>query len=319
MASPFLDSLRANMRMRGYSLHTEKAYIHWIKRYIHFINKRHPQGAGNKDVEAFLSHLANKGNVAVNTQKVALNAVVFMYHKVLKQPLGHLGFSLATKQRILPSVLYPNEVAAILNQMEGRNRLIVELLYGSGLRVSECLRLRAQDIDLQRLSLTVKDGKGRKDRQTLLSPKLVEPIQVALTASLKQQKQDNKQHVGPSLPYQLGKKYTNAFSSPNWVFLFPSTTWSTHPVTEVICRHHLHQSVVRKALGRAVRKAGVTHKKINCHTFRHSFATHLLESGTDIRSVQELLGHNDVKTTQIYTHVLGKHYAGTQSPLDRLV
>ncbi|MBG56969.1 MAG: recombinase XerD [Porticoccus sp.] len=318
MSSPFLASVRHDLRLRGYSIRTEKAYLYWIRFYINYTGKRHPTDMGAPEVKAFLSYLANHRFVAVNTQKVALNALVFLYHKFLGIELGDLGFSLATKQRSLPTVLTREEVSNIIGSLSGRNRLIIELLYGSGLRVSECLRLRVQDIDLQGLSLTVRNGKGNKDRQTLLSPRLKEPLSAAIGEALVLQKQDNDRGVGPSLPYALGRKYPNAHCAPKWVFVFPSTGLCRHPVTGVICRHHLHQTVVRKALQQAVITAGVTNKKVTCHTFRHSFATHLLESGTDIRTVQELLGHNDVKTTQIYTHVLGQHYAGTSSPLDRL-
>ena len=238
-----------------------------------------------------------------------------MYHKFLGMDLGELGFSLATKQRALPVVLSREEVYRIINEMSGKHRTIIELLYGSGLRVSECLRLRVQDLDLPHLSLTVRDGKGNKDRQTLLSPTLVPALKDAAINAITLQKQDNLRDVGPSLPYAMGRKYPKAFRTPAWAFIFPSSTLCQHPVTGVTCRHHLHQSVTRKALKSAVQEAGIFNKRISCHTFRYSFATHLLEGGTDIPTVQELLGHNDVKTTQIYTHVLGKHYAGTQSPL----
>jgi integron integrase len=318
MASQFLSSLRQDMRLRGYSLRTEKSYLYWIRFYIKFTKKRHPMDTGKEEVTAFLTYLANQRHVAVNTQKVALNAVVYMYHKFLGVDLGDLGFSLATKQRQIPVVLSKEEVSRILGVLSGRNRMVVELLYGSGLRVSECLRLRVQDLDLKRLSVTVRDGKGNKDRQTLLSPALVPAVNLAINESIALQKRDNQQGVGPSLPYALGRKYPNAYKSPAWAFIFPSTTLCQHPVTGETCRHHLHQTVIRKALKPAVSQAGIYNKRVSCHTFRHSFATHLLEAGTDIRTVQELLGHNDVKTTQIYTHVLGQHYAGTKSPLDRL-
>ena len=318
MKSPFIESIRAEIRLRGYSIRTEKTYLTWIKQFIHFIDKRHPKDVGAREVKAFLSWLANDRNVAVNTQKVALNALVFLYHKVFQRELGELGFSLATRQRSLPSVLNPTEVQCILNQLEGRNKLAIQLMYGSGLRVSECLRLRVQDIDLDNGSLTIRDGKGRKDRQTLLSPRLREPLQKAIQHGIHVQELDNQQNVGCSLPHALGRKYPSAHRSPGWAFIFPSRGLCNHPVTKVLCRHHLHQSVIRKALYKAVSLSGITIKRISCHTFRHSFATHMLSSGADIRTVQELLGHSDVKTTQIYTHVLGQHYAGSQSPLDRL-
>lgn len=253
--SAFLQAVSEDIRLRGYSIRTEHSYLYWIKSFILYHQKKHPQHMGADEVKAFLSWLANQRHVAVNTQKVALNALVFLYHKFLKIELGELGFTHATKQRSLPVVLSVSEVAALLPHLKGMCALIVSLLYGSGLRVSECLRLRVQDIDLEHLSITVRDGKGKKDRQTLLSSSLVTALKQQITRAL--------------------------------------------------------------ALQPAVVACGIR-KKVNCHTFRHSFATHLLQSGYDIRTVQELLGHNDVATTQIYTHVIGQHYAGTVSPLDKL-
>lgn len=318
MPSPFLESIRSDMRLRGYSIRTEKSYLGWIKRYIYFIHKRHPSEAGAAEVKAFLSWLANERHVAVNTQKIALNALVFLYHKFLKQELGDLGFSLATKQRQLPSVLFPNEVSNILRHLSERNQLAVEIMYGSGLRSSECLRLRVQDIDLKRLSLTVIDGKGRKDRQTILGERLKEKLANTIDRAIDIQRKDNEHGLGCSLPDALGRKYPNAYRSPAWAFLFPSTGYCNHPITGIRCRHHLHQTVLRKAIKKAATSAGIVNKRVTCHTFRHSFATQMLSSGADIRTVQELLGHNDISTTQIYTHVLGNHYAGTTSPIDVL-
>lgn len=315
--SPFMEMLRSEMRLRGHSLRTEKSYLYWIRQFIRFHNMKHPTEMGAKEVKGFLTWLAVERHVAVNTQKVALNALVFMYHKVLKIELGELGFKLAQKQQRLPIVLTPEEVLKILNQLEGRNRVIIEMLYGSGLRVSECLGLRVQDICLTSCSVTVRDGKGNKDRQTLLSQNLIEPLTSLISEALVVQRRDNEKGVGPSMPFALAKKYPKAFKTPGWMFIFPSSKLCAHPITGELCRHHLHDSVVRKALKPAVAKAAV-YKKVNCHTFRHSFATHLLQNGCDIRTVQELLGHNDVSTTQIYTHVIGQHYAGTMSPLDRL-
>jgi len=316
--SPFMEMVRGEIRLRGFSIRTEKSYLFWIKQFILFHQKRHPQTMGRDEVKAFLTWLAVKRNVAVNTQKVALNAVVFLYHKVLKQELGELGFSLATKQRHLPSVLTPAEVAVILQQLKGRDRLIVELLYASGLRITEALRLRVQDIDFDNYSICVRDAKGNKDRQTLLSESVVAPLKEEIAKALALQQKDNQHKIGPSFPNQLGVKYPNAYKSPAWMFIFPSVSLSTNPVTGVNCRHHLHDSVIRKALKRAVALAGIEQKRVSCHTFRHSFATHLLQAGCDIRNLQELLGHNDVKTTQIYTHVIGKHFVNIRSPADVL-
>jgi len=274
---------------------------------------------GAIEVRDFLSYLANKRFVAINTQKSALNALVFLYSKVLKVELGDLGFSYARRGRRIPIVLSTAEVAAILNNLTGRDYLIFSILYGSGLRVTEALRLRIGDLDMDRLSITVRDGKGNKDRTTILSHTLIPYIQQQIKTACAIQQQDNTTGVGPSLPNALHKKYPNAFRQPNWMYLFPSTTLSAHPLNGILCRHHLHDSVPRKALRVAVVKARIIHKRISCHTFRHSFATHLLEAGKDIRTVQELLGHSDVKNTQIYTHVIGQHFAGTSSPLDALL
>lgn len=317
-SSPFMEMIRRDIRLRGYSLRTEKTYLFWIKQFILFNDKQHPTDMGVSEVKAFLTWLAVDRHVAVNTQKVALNAVVYLYHKVLDTPLGEIDFSPASKQRHLPTTLAPREIRAILSHLPQPQRLIVSILYGSGLRVSECLRLRVQDVCFDRMSLTVRDGKGKKDRQTLLSQSVVPELKEAIEKALTIQQKDNHSGIGPSMPGVLAKKYPSAYRTPGWMFIFPSESVSEHPLTGRLCRHHLHDSVIRKALRRAVPAAGVVNKRVNCHTFRHSFATHLLQSGYDIRSVQELLGHNDVRTTQIYTHVLGQHYAGTRSPLDAL-
>lgn len=316
--SPFLEMVRSEIRLRGYSIRTEKSYLFWTRQFILFHQKRHPAEMGKEEVKAFLTWLAVARNVAVNTQKVALNALVFLYSKVLQQELGDLGFTLAVKQRHLPVVLTPDEVVRILAQLEGRNRLIFELLYASGLRITECLRLRVQDIDFTNNSICVRDAKGNKDRQTLLGKSLVPELEATIEQSLIVQREDNLRGIGPSFPHLLAKKLPNAFRSAAWMFIFPSAGLSKNPHTQELCRHHLHDSVARKALQQAVVASGIDKKRVTCHSFRHSFATHLLQAGCDIRNVQELLGHNDVKTTQIYTHVLGQHFSGVSSPLDRL-
>lgn len=318
MSSPFLMNIRSVCRVRGYSLRTEETYLYWIKQYIFFTNKRHPNDCGADDVTAFLTFLAVKRHVSVNTQRVALNSLIFLYRHVLNQDLGDLGFTLATVERQLPSVLTAQQVAQILDQIQDRDRLIFEILYGSGLRISECLRLRVKDIDTQNLSITVHDGKGRKDRQTLMSRSAKGSIESCMKSAIQLQAMDAEKGVGSAMPPALARKYPNAAISPAWAYLFPSSRICNHPIDGRVCRYHLHASVPRKTLKIAVKRAGLNQYKINCHTFRHSFATHLLSSGTDIRTVQELLGHSDVKTTQIYTHVLGEHYADTVSPLDRI-
>jgi integron integrase len=306
------------MRFQGYALRTEKSYLYWIVQYIRFHGKVHPKEMGAVEVEAFLSYLANQRHVAIGTQKLALNALVYLYDKHLKQPLGELGFRRAQVPRKIPSVLTPSEVSNILDHLEPIFKTIFSLLFGSGLRINECLRLRVMDLDFDSLSLTVHDGKGRKDRKTLLSRSVKPEVDFLIQRAHLIQQKDNKQGIGPSLPYALDRKYPNAYRQLPWMFLFPSTSICDHPLSGKLCRHHISDSAARKALAKAVKKCGFTHKRITCHTFRHSFATELLKSGKDIRTVQELLGHSDVSTTQIYTHVLGEHFAGATSPLDSL-
>mgnify|MGYP000418453265 CR=1 FL=1 len=274
--------------------------------------------SGAEEVRKYLTYLAVERRLSSNSQKVVLNALAYLYNSYLKQELGDLGFKMVSRKRYVPTVLTPQEVKTILLEMNARNRLIFQILYGSGLRVTECLRLRVQDIDLEHLSLVVHNGKGMKDRQTLYSQNIKGHLKKVMNAAILRQEADNKLGFGSSIPMSLHKKYPGAWKSPGWAFLFPSTQPCIHPYTGVQCRHHLHQTVMRKALRAAVIKGGITYKRITCHTFRHSFATQMLKSGADIRTVQELLGHSNVQTTQIYTHVLGRHYSGAISPLDQL-
>lgn len=315
--SPFLESIRQTMRLRGYALKTEKSYLYWIRYYIRFHDKRHPKEMGKDEVINFLNHLANQRMVSSGTQSIALNALAFLYNKILEQPIQGLNFQRASKPRRLPTVLSVQEVSVIINELKGIHQLIVQMMYGSGLRVSEALGLRVQDIDFDKNSVTIRNGKGGKDRVSLLSQSLKADLFEQIEKALELQRLDNQNQIGPSMPVALGRKYPFAYKMPSWMFLFPSTTTCQHPVSGKLCRHHLHHTVIRKALKRATISAQIN-KRVTCHTFRHSFATHLLETGTDIRTVQELLGHTDVKTTQIYTHVIGQHYAGTSSPLDRI-
>lgn len=306
------------MRLRGYSLATEKTYLLWIRRFIYFCDLHHPEKVDISKIEEYLTHLATHHNVSVNTQKVVLNALVYLFEKYLGRKVGDLGFKLASKQRTVPIVLSKPEVQLILDQLVDRNRLIIELLYGSGLRVEECLSIRLQDIDTARASLVVRNGKGRKDRQTLLALSSGARLEAQLDVARSIHVKDAAQGICAALSPALQRKYPNAYRTPAWAFLFPSARHCTHPITGEICRYHLHPSVVRKFLREATLAAGITSKRVTCHTFRHSFATHMLAAGADIRTVQELLGHNDVAPTQIYTHVLGRHYSGASSPLDSM-
>lgn len=318
MGSRFLEAVRDDIRLRGYSMSTEKAYLLWIRRFIYFTGNQHPANVDVGQITAYLTYLAVQRKVSSNTQKVALNALVFLFQKYLKREVGNLGFTLARKQRYVPTVLTVDEVRKVLAQLEGRNKLIIQLMYGSGLRVSECLRLRVQDVDLSRSSLTIWDGKGRKDRVTLLGQSLKPALEQQIQSAIEIQKKDAKRDVGASMVPAVSRKYPRAHLQAAWAHIFPSSGLCAHPVTGELCRHHLHETAVQKFLREAVRRAGIDYKRVTCHTFRHSFATHMLANGADIRTVQELLGHNDVSTTQIYTHVLGRHYAGTASPLDQL-
>jgi len=277
---------------------------------------QHPLEMGGEEVKLFLSYLANDRHVSSNTQRVALNAIVFLYDKYLKQPLGELDFTLARQHHYIPTVLDASEVGRILAQLSGRDYLIIALMYGSGLRVSEVLRLRVKDINLQSCSLIIHNSKGRKSRSVLMGANLVSLVRQVIEHGIAVQKEDNRSGVGCSLPIALSRKYPSAYKTSAWAFLFPSAILCHHPVSEQLCRHHLHQSTARRFLRRAVQAARIDRKHVNCHTFRHSFATELLKNGADIRTVQDLLGHTDVRTTQIYTHVLGRYYAGTASPID---
>jgi integron integrase len=312
-----LDEVRAVCRMRHLSLRTEQAYIAWIKRYIFFHHKRHPREMGEAEIRAFISHLAVKGGVAASTQTVALSALLFLYRDVLKQKLPYVSdIERARKPKRLPTVFTKDETKRIFANLEGTHWLIAGLLYGSGLRLMECLRLRVKDIDFTYQQITVRDGKGEKDRVTMLPVKLKE----TLTRHLQKVKLLHDDDVAAGygevfLPYALARKYPNAPKHWGWQYLFPSVHRSFDPRSGKESRHHLSETTIQKAVKDAIRKSHIS-KHASCHTFRHSFATHLLERGYDIRTVQELLGHKDVKTTMIYTHVLNRGGRGVESPID---
>jgi integron integrase len=312
-----LDRVRDAVRARHYSPRTEEAYLAWIRRFILFHGKRHPASMGAPEVAAFLTDLATARRVSASTQNQALSALLFLYGDVLDRPLDALvGLVRARRPTRVPLVLSRDEVKAVLAHLRGPVWLIASLLYGSGLRLLECLELRVKDVDLHMRELTVRDGKGRKDRVSL--------VPLALDTALRGQLQDvAAQHVldvragagSVALPDALVRKYPRAAWEPGWQWVFPATRFYIDPDTGQRRRHHLHESMVQRAVKEAVRAAGLT-KPASCHTLRHSFATHLLEAGYDIRTIQELLGHSDVATTMIYTHVLNRGGRGVRSPLD---
>jgi len=314
-----LDQVRAAVRRRHYSRRTEEAYAQWIRRFILFHGKRHPAEMGEAEVTQFASHLAVKGSVSASTQNQALSALLFLYQVVLGRRIEWLeGIVRAKASPRLPVVLSREEVRAILDQMEGLPWLMAGLLYGAGLRLMECARLRVKDLDFDRHEIIVRMGKGGRDRRTMLPAGLRPHLQAHLKAARRQHEEDLRQGAGwVELPGALARKYPNAGRDWAWQWVFPATRRYLEPRTRQRRRHHLHESVLQRAVKIAVIRAGVP-KPASCHTFRHSFATHLLEDDHDIRTVQELLGHRDVRTTMIYTHVLNRGGHGVLSPADRL-
>ena len=312
-----LDQVRQLMRLRHYSLRTEEAYVSWIRRYILFNGKRHPRELDEKHVSQFLTDLAINGRVAAATQNQALNALLFLYKEVLQRELEFIGGTLRVKRPPkVPRVLSPNEVKAVLAQLHGQYRLMGLLLYGSGLRLLECLRLRVKDVDLHYLHIAVRDPKGGRERKTMLPVSLAAPLREHLAKVKAQHQRDLAEGFGSVyLPDALERKIPSASREWAWQYIFPAERRSIDPRTGTDRRHHVHEKNLQNAVKTAVRKAGIS-KRASCHTLRHSFATHLLENGYDIRTVQELLGHKDVSTTMIYTHVLNRPGLSVKSPLD---
>jgi integron integrase len=314
-----LDQVRDQIRLKHYSIRTERVYCEWIKRYVRFHNYRHPMEMGAAEVEAFLSDLAVRRDVSASTQNQALAALLFLYKQVLKQDLPWLGEVVrAKKPARLPVVLSVSEVQQILGQLDGEVGLIARLLYGGGLRLMEGVRLRVKDVDFSRNEIIIRDGKGKKDRVTVMPASLVAPLRqhLARVRAIHQlELADGRGDV--YLPDALARKYPNAPWEWAWQYLFPAPGLSVDPRSGSVRRHHLDEKRVQRAFKRAVKESGLA-KLATPHTLRHSFATHLLESGQDIRTVQELLGHADVKTTMIYTHVLNRGGLAVLSPLDRL-
>lgn len=315
--SPFLESVRQLIRVKHLSYRTEEAYLGWIRRFILFHNKRHPKAMGAPEVRAFLTHLAVEGNVAAATQNQAFAALLFLYRDVLEKPLGNIENVVRAKTpKRLPDVLTKTEVQRVLAYLRGEQWLVANLLYGAGLRLKEALRLRVKDLDFDYRQITVRDGKGAKDRVTVLPEITISPLKDHLERVRQLHKEDLRLGFGEVyLPFALEKKYPNAAKEWIWQYVFPAAKRSVDPRSDVERRHHLGESVIQRAVKNALRQAEVV-KKGSPHSLRHSFATHLLENGYDIRTVQELLGHKDVRTTQIYTHVLQKNKFGIKSPLD---
>jgi integron integrase len=318
-SSPRLvHQLRQRVRFRHYSPRTEEAYVHWVRRYVVFHGKRHPRELGADHLTAFLSSLANDRDVAPATQNQALAALLFLYKEVLGMDVPWLnGIARAKRERRIPVVLTQAEAHALLGHMSGVHGLMARLLYGTGLRLAECLQLRVKDIDLNRHELVVRQGKGAKDRMTMFPKSLVEPMREHLAHVRRIYAADRAAEVaGVEVPYALATKKPEAGKSWAWHWVFPADRWSRDPATGITRRHHVFDQTFSRSLARATRKAGIE-KPVTAHTLRHSFATHLMEAGYDIRTVQELLGHKDVKTTMIYTHVLNRGGRGVVSPLDR--
>lgn len=308
------------MRLKRYAKRTIETYTYWIRAYINFNNKIHPINCHDQDVEAFLSYLTNHMNVAPRTQNVALNALVFLYRHIINKPLTfELEFNKSQIETKLPVVLTPEETKNLLTQLNSKNELAIKLMYASGLRVMEAARLRIKDIDLDYLSVQVWQGKGGKNRRVTLAKELVEPLKLQLNIASSIAKKDltNEKYKGVWLPYALERKYPSASKDVNWHYLFPSIKLSIDPESQCIRRHHIDHTVLRKTIKKAAKEADIK-KIVTCHTLRHSFATHLLQRGADIRTVQEQLGHTDVRTTQIYTHVITRGGNGVRSPLSDL-
>jgi integron integrase len=318
--SPFIVSISRFMAVRHYSPRTIEAYLYWIKYFIHFHKKRHPQEMGAVEIERFLSFLAVERRVSMATQKLALNALAFLYNRFLNQPLGDVsGFRRSKISPKLPVVLTRAETSAFLAQLQGVPLMIASLLYGSGLRRLEVARLRVKDIDFDHLQIQVWNGKGYRHRLTTLAPELLQVLQFQIERVRLYLREDsqNEQFAGVYLPSAMARKNPGARFALGWQYLFPSAKLSLDKVDRRLRRHHLDESTINKFVKKAARVAGIE-KQVTSHTLRHSFATHLLESGADIRTVQEQLGHQDVKTTEIYTHVLKRGARGVRSPLSNL-
>ena len=314
-----LDQVRDVIRLRHYSLRTEETYIQWIKRFILFHGKRHPLQMGEQEITAFLTHLAVEKQVAPSTQNQALAAVLFLYKEVLERELDWMDDIVRAKRAVrIPEVLSPEQVRRLIDQLKGTYQLMAQLLYGTGMRLMEAVRLRVRDVDFHYRQITVRSGKGNKDRVTVLPGSLFEPLKAHLARVKTLHDRDLAEGFGHVyLPHALARKYPNAEREWGWQYVFPASVRSRDPRSGSVRRHHVYEQNLQRAIKQAVRNLGFP-GRVSTHTLRHSFATHLLEGGSDIRTVQELLGHSDVSTTMIYTHVLNRGGKGVVSPLDRL-
>lgn len=319
--SPFLKSVRDFMQVRRYSKRTITTYLYWVKYFIVFHGRKHPAELQPQAVEEFLTYLAVQQKVSASTQALALNALVFLYDQFLEQPLGDVShFRKAVKQRKLPVVLTQNEVSRLLDQAQGKHRLMLAVMYGSGLRRSELMRLRVKDIDFDMAQLQIWQGKGGKNRLVTLAPELNEPLraQIEIVNRYLLLDKQNKLFDGVWMPDALARKHPAARFDLGWQYVFPASRISVDPQSGVLRRHHIDESHLNRIVRQARQKAGIQ-KQVSCHTLRHSFATHLLQAGADIRTVQEQLGHSDVETTEIYTHVLKRGARGVGSPLSSIL
>jgi integron integrase len=315
--SPLLERVGHQLRLKHYSIRTEDAYVQIIRRFILFHKKRHPVEMGADEIRGYLSHLATQGQVSASTQNQALAALLFLYREVLSIELPFIeGIERAKRPVRVPTVLTRAEAERVLACLSGIHQLMASLLYGSGLRLMECIRLRVKDVDFGYRQITVRDGKGEKDRRTVLPARLLEPLKSQLARARQLHGEDLRRGYGRVyLPYALERKYPNASKEWSWQWVFPSEKLSVDPRSGAVRRQHASEDALQRAVKRAIGRAGIV-KKASCHTLRHSFATHLLEDGYDLRTIQELLGHNSVQTTQIYTHVLNRGGRGVKSPLD---
>lgn len=312
----FMERLRFFIRSRNYAFKTEKTYCHWIKSFIRFHQYRKPEEMGKNEVEHYLEFLAVTQLVSINTQRIALNALVFLYREFLKIDMTGLNFEFSLQQRQIPTVFTHEEAILVISQLKADRNLAAKLMYGCGLRVSESTRLRIKDIDFGMSCIVLRETKGNKCRRTLLPKSLIEPLQLQVQKAISIHQQDLAAGYGSVyLPNALARKYPSAEFETPWQYLFPADHYSLDPRTNIERRHHLSESTLQRHVKKAIKRCHI-YKKAGCHTFRHSFATRLLENGTDLRNIQEILGHSDIKTTQIYTHVVGLHERGMISPID---